>query len=169
MFFESWAGLGRILVIGLLAYVGMVLILRISGKRTLSKMNAFDLIVTVALGSSLATVILSKDVPLFEGLLAFGLLIGLQYVVAWSAARSHRVRQIIKAEPALIFYRGSFLDQVLRRERLSRGEVIAAMREQGIGTLEEVDAVVLETAGELSVVRTQRAASNLSTIDELVA
>ena len=79
MVFSSWAGLLRVLIVGTLAYVALVLLLRVSGKRTLSKMNAFDLVVTVALGSTLATVILSKDVALTEGVTAFALLIGLQF------------------------------------------------------------------------------------------
>ncbi|RMD68975.1 MAG: DUF421 domain-containing protein, partial [Cyanobacteria bacterium J149] len=49
MFFETWSGLGRVLIVGVLAYAGLIVLLRFSGKRTLSKMNAFDLIVTVAL------------------------------------------------------------------------------------------------------------------------
>ena len=72
MLFDSWAGLGRVLLVGTLAYVALVLLLRISGKRTLSKLNAFDLVVTVALGSTLATVLLSKTVALAEGVLAIG-------------------------------------------------------------------------------------------------
>src|SRR5690606_23219959 len=78
VFFDSWSGLVRVLVVGTLAYAGLVLLLRITGKRTLSKMNAFDLVVTVALGSTLATVLLSKDVALAEGLLALALLSFLQ-------------------------------------------------------------------------------------------
>lgn len=66
MFFDTWAGLGRTLMVGVLAYAALVSLLRISGKRTLSKMNTFDLVVTVALGSTLATVLLSKDVALAE-------------------------------------------------------------------------------------------------------
>jgi uncharacterized membrane protein YcaP (DUF421 family) len=62
MFFDSWDGLLRVVVVGILAYTGLVLLLRISGKRTLSKMNAFDFVVTVALGSTLATILLSSDV-----------------------------------------------------------------------------------------------------------
>jgi uncharacterized membrane protein YcaP (DUF421 family) len=64
MFFDGWKGLGQTAVAGIVAYTSLILLLRISGKRTLAKMNAFDLIVTVALGSVLATVILSKDVAL---------------------------------------------------------------------------------------------------------
>lgn len=67
MFFDGWTGLLRVLVVGTLAYAALVLLLRVSGKRTLSKMNAFDLVVTVALGSTLATVLLSRDVALAEG------------------------------------------------------------------------------------------------------
>jgi uncharacterized membrane protein YcaP (DUF421 family) len=70
VFFSGWDSLLRTLVVGVLAYVALVVFLRISGKRTLSKMNAFDLIVTVALGSTLATVTLSKEVALADGALA---------------------------------------------------------------------------------------------------
>ena len=81
MFFDSWLGLLRVGVVGSLAYLALVLLLRVSGKRTLSKMNAFDFVVTVALGSTLATVLLSKDVALAEGVVAFTLLIGAQYLI----------------------------------------------------------------------------------------
>ena len=70
MIFDTWFGLLRVLVVGTAAYAALVLLLRASGKRTLAKLNAFDLVVTVALGSTLATVLLSKDVALAEGLLA---------------------------------------------------------------------------------------------------
>ena len=93
MFLDSWSELIRLLVVGSLAYVGLVGFLRLSGKRTLTKMNAFDLVVTVALGSTLATVLLSKDVSLSEGLLAFTLLSALQYAVASLAVRSQRHRR----------------------------------------------------------------------------
>jgi uncharacterized membrane protein YcaP (DUF421 family) len=153
MFFDSWGGLGRVLVVGVLAYAGLVLLLRLSGKRTLAKLNAFDLVVTVALGSTLATILLSRDVALAEGLLAFALLIALQFAIAWLSARSGRVGALVKAEPALLLYRGTFLREALRRERVTAGEVRAAVRGQGITSLGEVEAVVLETDGSLSVVR----------------
>jgi uncharacterized membrane protein YcaP (DUF421 family) len=90
MFFDTWSGLGRVLIVGTLAYVALVFLLRISGKRTLTKFNVFDLVVTVALGSTLATVLLSTSVPLAEGILALGLLIALQYAITWLSVRSHR-------------------------------------------------------------------------------
>ena len=83
--------------------------LRVSGKRTLSKLNAFDLVVTVALGSVLATVVLNSDVSLIEGLLAFVLLCALQYKIAWLSTRLRRFREIIKSEPSLLLRSGEYL------------------------------------------------------------
>lgn len=154
MFFDAWYDLLRIVVVGFFGYCGLVLLLRATGKRTLSKMNAFDLVVTVALGSTLATVLLSADVALAEGLLAFALLCGLQYVVAFWSVRSDRFQSVVKAEPALMFHRGRFLDAMLRRERVTREEILAAVRSQGVGSLSDVAAVVLETDGSFSVLKT---------------
>lgn len=99
MFFSGWESLLRNLVVGVLTYVTLVIFLRISGKRTLSKMNAYDLVVTVALGSTLASALLTKDVALADGALAFALLIGLQFVVTWSSVRLRSARQLATREP----------------------------------------------------------------------
>lgn len=152
MFFDSWTGLGRVLVVGVLAYAALVVLLRVSGKRTLTKMNAFDLVVTVALGSTLATVLLSKSVALAEGVLALVLLILLQYAITWASVRSPRFQAIIKAQPTLLVYRGEFLPGALKQQRVTREEVMAILRAQGRRQLEGVLAVVLETDGSFSVV-----------------
>jgi uncharacterized membrane protein YcaP (DUF421 family) len=131
MFFDSWAGLLRVLVVGTLAYAALVVLLRVTGKRTLSKMNAFDLIVTVALGSTLATVLLSKDVALAEGVLAFALLVLLQLAITWLSVRSERFQALVKAEPRLLLHQGRLLPEPLRRERVTGEEIRAAVRSQG--------------------------------------
>jgi uncharacterized membrane protein YcaP (DUF421 family) len=115
-------------------------------------MNAFDLVVTVALGSTLATILLSEDVALAEGTLALALLIGLQFVISWLSVRSSAVGRLVKAEPSLLLYRGCLLPGQLRRERVTEEEVRSAVRAQGIGSLAEVEAVVLETDGSYTVV-----------------
>ena len=152
MFFNQWSDLLRILVVGSLAYAGLIFFLRISGKRTLSKMNAFDLIVTVSFGSTLATVLLSKDVSLAEGLVALGLLCLLQFVVAFLSVRSSTFQGLIKSEPTMLFYRGGFIETAMRRERVARDEALAAVRAQGFGGLEKVHAIVLETDGSFSII-----------------
>lgn len=155
MFFDGWFGLLRVMIVGVLAYASLVLFLRVSGKRTLSKMNAFDLIVTVSLGSTLATVLLSKDVALAEGMTAFALLIALQYVIAWLSTHSPRMEAWFKAEPALLCFEGRLLRDSMRRERVTEAEVIAAIRGHGVASVDEVGAVVLETDGTMTVLRIQ--------------
>jgi len=153
MFFDGWAGIARVVAVGILAYIGLVAMLRVSGKRTLSKLNAFDLIVTVALGSTLATILLSNDVALVEGLTAFALLIGMQLTITWLSVRSQTVRRFVKAEPSLLLHRGELLRGAMHRERVTEAEVLAAVRAQGVPSLEQLEAVVLETDGSFAAVR----------------
>ncbi|MBP1152993.1 MULTISPECIES: DUF421 domain-containing protein [Methylocaldum] len=153
MFFDNWMSLVRTGVVGVCAYVLLVLLLRVSGKRTLSKLNAFDLVVTVALGSTLATVLLTKNVTLADGVLAFALLIFLQWALAWLSARSSTVSRMVKDEPRLLFHRGQFLHAALKAERVTEGEILQALRTQGIASPDQVGAVVLETDGSFSVLQ----------------
>lgn len=153
MIFDSWSGLGRVLLVSPLAYIALVAILRISGKRTLTKLNAFDLVVTVALGSILATVMLSKSVALAEGVLAMTLLVFFQFAITWLAVRVPWVNELIKSEPTLLLHNGDFLAQALRAQRVTKDEVLSALRASGISDASGVSAVVLETDGSLSVLK----------------
>ena len=164
IFFNGWSVLGRTLLIGVLAYVSLVFMLRVSGKRTLAKMNAFDLVVTVAIGSTLATIVLSKSVALAEGLLALALLIAMQFAISWSSTRMPWLRRVVTGEPRLLLRDGTMLDEALRDARVTREEVRAAVRSSGIGALGDVAAVVLETDGSFSVIAGQPGAA-LSSLD----
>lgn len=152
MFFDGWMTLGRTALVGTLAYLALVLLLRVSGKRTLSKMNSFDFVVTVALGSTLATVLLSSSVSLARGVLAFSVLIILQLTITWLSVRSPAIRRLVKAEPTLLVHKGEFLTGAMKRERVTEEELWAAMRSQGTSAIEEVEALVLETTSDLSVI-----------------
>ena len=159
MFFDQWSDLLRVLVVGSSAYASLVVILRLSGKRTLAKLNAFDLVVSVALGSTLATVLLSSDVSLASGVAAMALLVVLQLVVAWLSSRSRRARRVVKSSPSLLLHRGALLEDRLLAHRVTAGEVRQAARAQGFGGLDLLEAVVLETDGTLSVVPCSAAGS----------
>jgi uncharacterized membrane protein YcaP (DUF421 family) len=137
----------------LAAYALLVLFLRISGKRTLAKMSAFDLVVTVALGSTLSTILVSRDVPLADGVVALALLIGLQYGVAWTSVRWPWFERVVKSGPSLLLHRGELRHAQLRRNRVAEEEVRAAARGAGHAALGKVGAVVLETDGGFSVIR----------------
>lgn len=152
MLFDGWSPLLRTVVIGSLTYLALIFILRVCGKRTLSKWNAFDYVVTIALGSVLATVILSKSVSLAQGLTALALLVGLQFVVTWLSVRSKSVAALVKAKPTLLLFRGEYQRAAMRRTRVTDEEVRAALRNKGFATLGAAAAVILETDGSFSVI-----------------
>lgn len=153
IFFDGWQPLMRTGIIGVLAYISVVVLLRVSGRRTLSKMNAFDFVVTIALGSTLATVLLSKDVSLAQGVLALALLIAMQFVVTWLSVRISWVRRTVTGEPALLYFQGEFLHSAMKRSRVTQEEISAAVRSDGLSSLSGVQAVVIETDGSFSVIK----------------
>ena len=153
MLFDSLESLGRVALVAACAYAGLVLVLRVSGKRSLAKLNAFDFVVTVAFGSTLATVLLSRDVPLAEGLLAFVMLAGLQYVVSRASLRWPGFRKLVRSNPRLLVRDGRYLDEAMADERVTRDEIDEAIRKGGLGRVEQVAAVVMETDGSFSVIR----------------
>jgi uncharacterized membrane protein YcaP (DUF421 family) len=142
----------------------LLVLLRVSGKRTLSKMNAFDFVVTIALGSTLATVLLDAKITLASGATAFAVLIGLQFVVTWSSVRAAWVRRVVTGEPRMLLYQGQILPKQLRRARVTEDELGAGLRNAGLANFEDAEAVVLETDGAFSVIprATDRRTSTLA-------
>ncbi|MFI2856633.1 DUF421 domain-containing protein [Paenibacillus sp. JSM ZJ436] len=160
MFFSSWNDLLRIVIIGVLSYLSLILMVRISGKRTLSKMNAFDFTVSVAVGSSFSTVILNKDITLAEGLTAFLVLIGMQYLLAWCASRSRRFRRVLQSSPELVYYQGQYVNRIMKKNRIDEHDIYQSVRSEGVTNMNEVYAVVLEPNGKLSVLQNAEAEDN---------
>lgn len=152
MFEVTFESLMRTVVVGVLAYIGLIAFLRISGKRTLSKLNAFDLVVSVALGSTLSTILLDSSISLWEGLTAFAVLILLQYIMAAAAVHSSKFNKLIKSEPKMLYLEGEYLRGAMKKERIKEIEIMQAIRNTGLGSVDKAKAVVLETDGSLSVI-----------------
>ena len=152
MWFESWDQVFRVIIIGTVSYAALVVVLRASGKRTLGQLNAFDFIVTVALGSTLATILLSADVSFIEGLTALALLASLQFIVAWLSAHWPPLRSFVTAEPTTLVINGVMQHAQLDKNRLTESEVLQAIRSSGSGNVADIAAVVLETNGTISVI-----------------
>lgn len=156
MFFQGWDGILRTLVVGVLTYACLVLFLRVSGKRTLAKLNAFDLVVTVALGSTFSAILVQQSVPLAQGLAALALLVVMQFAVTWASVRSGRFARLIRSEPRLLLRHGAPCPVALRAERITEEEILSAIRAEGGRQLSEAEAVILESDGTLSVVLSPR-------------
>lgn len=165
MWFDSWAQVGRVALVGAATYGALVLLLRMSGKRTLAKLNAFDLVVTVALGSTLASVLLDTKVSWSEGVVALGVLVLLQLVVALAATWLPGARDVVTSRPQALMLDGELDERVARRARVTPAELRQAVRSSGQGDLAGVAAVVLETDGTLSVVP-RTSAGDLSALED---
>jgi uncharacterized membrane protein YcaP (DUF421 family) len=150
--FTGWDPIIRILVVGAAAYLALVVVLRASGKRTLSKLNAFDLVVTVAIGSTFSSILTSKDLALAEGVAALALLVGLQYAVTFLSVRIKGIDRLVKSEPSLLLKDGQPLPGALRQQRVTQEELRAAIRTSGGAELSDAAFVVLESDGTLSAV-----------------
>jgi uncharacterized membrane protein YcaP (DUF421 family) len=165
VWFDSWSDVIRIVAVGGVAYASLVLVLRLSGKRTLAKLNAFDLVVTVALGSTLATILLNTSVSWADGATALVVLTVLQMVVAWTASRAPRVRTVLTAHPTYLLRDGVVQEKAMRQQRTTVAELRQAVRGSGNGALEDVAAVVLESDGTLSVISRDKAGSGSALLD----
>ena len=167
MFFENWSEMWRIFVSAFVAYLVLIAVLRISGKRTLSKWNAFDFIVTIALGSILASVIVSKSSRILEGLFAASLLIIFQFIITQFSTKFDWLETLVKAKPTLLYYRNEYLKDAMKKQRVVKSEILAAMRTSSIGSVEDVEAVVLETDGSFSVIEKSKGENSDSALEDV--
>jgi uncharacterized membrane protein YcaP (DUF421 family) len=152
MFEDGWGPLVRIAVIGTLSYIVVVALLRYFGKRALTKMNAFDMIVTVAVGSAFASTVMTKDITLADGVVAFVLLLVLQRLFASLSIHLGWFGRYLKAQPLLVVYRGKILWEAAKKEQLGELEILGGIRNSGTAAVEDVFAMVLEPDGTFSVI-----------------
>lgn len=151
LFFESWFELFRVAVTAVIAYVLCIALVSLFGKRSAAKMNIFDWMVTVAMGSILGSAVLLKDVVILEVALALFMLLLLQYLFTLWSVKSTTFKHFMNKSPTLLFYDGKFIRRNLVKERVTDDEVRTCIRAHGFTSEEAVLAVVLEPSGEVSV------------------
>ena len=152
VWFSGWDVILRTLLAGTVTYVILITLLRVTGPRTLAKWYAFDLIITVALGSTFANGVLSKDISVAQAVAGFLLLISLQYAINKISQHWPRFVSIVNPAPVLLLFEGEFQDKAMKRNRVSRADVCKALRAKGHAAYEQVAAVVLEPDGTFSIV-----------------
>lgn len=166
LFFKDWESLYHILICATVSYITLFLFIRISGKRTLAKLNAFDFVVSVTLGSTLSSMILLK-VTVTEGLTALMVIIALQYLLAFLAKTSKAMGKAINSTPTLLFYNGEFLQEAMKKELITEEEIYAEIRQYRIERIEDVRAVVMELNGEMTVIKKSDFLSKHTSLDDI--
>ena len=166
LFFKDWESLYHIAICAAISYLALFLFIRISGKRTLAKLNAFDFVVSDTLGSTLSSMILMK-VAISEGCVALLIIIILQYLLAFLAKKSKTMEKAINSTPSLLYYNGEFMHDTMKREMITEEEIYSEIRQYRIERLEDVRAVVMELNGEMTVIKKSKYYSEATSLDDI--
>lgn len=142
-------------------YVALVVSTRIAGLRSFSKMSSFDFAMTVAVGSVVASTVAAPTPTLLQGTVGLACIFVLQWVVARSRVRSASARRLMDNEPLLLMDGGTMLEENMRAARVTRNDLVAKLREANVLHRSQVEAVVLETTGDISVLHTGGAVEGL--------
>ena len=153
MLLSNWETIWNTTIVGIITYLFLIIVLRVSGKRTLSQMNIYDFAVTVALGSILASTITSSDTSAMTGIFAFTLLVILQYIIAKLAVHFQPFNKLIKSEPTILFYKGRYDWENMKKQRITRDDLLQAVRQQQVSSTDDILAVIIEANGTLSVLK----------------
>lgn len=153
LIFENNQTTIRIVLSGILMYLFLIFILNRSGKRSIANLSMHDYVVTLAMGSIVSSTIISKGVTIVDGLIGILILLALQYFVTLISTLNTRIFKTINPSPTVLFLEGEFLKKNLKTNRIHPNEVYSAIRMQGQTTSDNIFAVVLETNGQLSVIK----------------
>ncbi|WP_218355022.1 DUF421 domain-containing protein [Alteromonas lipotrueiana] len=142
----------RGLLLTALAMCWVVILVRINGLRSFSKMTNFDFVMTIALGSLLAGASQSTSwSEFFQSAIAMAALFAVQFGAARLRRSSNTIESIMQNTPVILMRDGEILEDALRQTRVARSDLIAKLREANVLDFSQVRAVILETTGDISV------------------
>ena len=145
----SWSEAGLVVLSAVAVLLAVIVVIRINGLRSLSKMSSFDFAVTVAIGSVIASVA-ATSTSLADGVLAVAALLATQWLIATLRRRSS-LSALVDNSPMLLVRNGEFCDEALDATRVTRSDILAKYREANVTDRSQVLAVVLESTGDISV------------------
>jgi uncharacterized membrane protein YcaP (DUF421 family) len=137
---------------GIVIFWFLVFVTRVMGRRELSSLSAFDLILLVVLGDAIQQGLTQDDYSVTGAIIAVSTIAALQVGTSWVSFRSERARKILEGLPLVLIQDGKLIEENLRRERLDADEVAAEMRLQQIGSFDDVAWAILERNGSISFI-----------------
>jgi uncharacterized membrane protein YcaP (DUF421 family) len=141
----------ELVVRGIVVYVFLLLLLRLTGKRQIGQLSPFDLVLLLVLSNAVQNSMNGGDNSLIGGLILAATLIGLNHLVAELVYRSKRVEEILEGRPEILIHNGKLYEDVMARSQLTHHELDAALRQAGLTRITDVRSAVLETNGAISV------------------
>ncbi|WP_144409436.1 DUF421 domain-containing protein [Pseudoxanthomonas suwonensis] len=134
-------------------YVVVLVLVRVTGKRTVGQFTPFDLLLVVLLGTAVQNSLIGEDTSLVGGLILAATLLALNWAVGFATARNRRLDRIIEGEPVVLARNGEVFWHVLRRQNVSRADFEAAKREADCAEDARIGIAVLETSGDITLIR----------------
>lgn len=151
----------RIIATAIIIVVYLIILVRICGLRSFSKMTGFDFAITIATGTLMASPIINSKISLLHGLVSVTALFVIQWAVSKLRKRIKFFSKLIDNEPKLLFKNGKFLDDNLSKSRVTKADIVAKMREANATDLSKITAVVLESTGDISVLHGDKEVDSL--------
>jgi uncharacterized membrane protein YcaP (DUF421 family) len=137
----------------LVLFFFLLLLMRVTGRRELSSLQPFDLILLIVVGDALQQGLTQDDYSVTGAIIAVGTIATLQVALSWIGFRVPFMRPLLEGEPIVIVQDGKPIERNLRRERLTLDDLTEQMRIQQISSIDEVQWAVLETGGQISFVK----------------
>ncbi|MFD0724872.1 DUF421 domain-containing protein [Lysobacter brunescens] len=134
-----------------IVYALVMVLIRASGKRAVGQFTPFDLVLLILIGNAVQNGLNGGDNSLLGAALLASCLIGLNYLVAFVVARHPQARALVEGQPVVLARDGKVFRDVLRRELVSNGDFLEAMRETGCSEIEKIRLATLETNGRISI------------------
>lgn len=153
LLFDNWKSLFRIFAMSLLVYPFLIIILRASGKRSLTKVNIFDFIITVTYGAAFASILLTKSLTVADGFLVLTILTLFQYVFSKLEVRFDFFAKLTKSKPVFLYVDKEFKQDALKKNRLRKADLNGSVRKEGLASYDQVEAIVLEGDGTVAVIQ----------------
>lgn len=149
---SNYAPLLRVIISTVCIYISLIIILRFFGSRSVSSLSVYDLITSFAIGSTISTAMISKNVPYILGIVTIITLLLLQFIVSKLLNIFQSLTFITNPPPTVLYYKGIYRKSQMTKQRINQEEILQAIRKQGGCTSDQVHAVILESDGSLSVI-----------------
>ena len=138
---------------GAAVYLFVLLIFRISGKRTLSKISTFDLVLTLIISETLQQAMIDDDSSMTNAFLMVITLVGLDILLSIFKQRTPRLAKVLDSAPVVVVKEGIMQKHEMHKERVGAGDLLnAARHHHGISKLSEIDYAVVEQSGEITII-----------------
>jgi len=149
---------GELLLRATVVYFALLVLVRISGKRTVGQFTPFDLVVVMLISEATQAALVDGEKSITGALIVVATLIALNWLLGFASARSRRIDRLVEGSPVLVARDGRIFEDALARQNVSLGDFREAMRSHGVPRDDQIRFAFLETNGEITVVSREQAA-----------